>query len=376
MLRCLTCNTHLVRARHQNSFFWQCAKCEGKLFTYRDLSKIKGSERALSLLTAPLKNIRLGKQTCPSCFKRMQLIFSGGGVTELDTCKKCKLVWFDKGEIGLFTSANQILKVPETISSEKNSITASNEQTLESGFSSPDPELQHFALMLFTLPEEHITPVKSEALITRWIIVLMFSVTLSKMFLKDGYFAAVAFFPTQPFQDYGFRWFVSVLAHADSFHFFGNAYFLWLFGDNVEDYLGTAKFIELFLFSSFLGHIAVILLDPHPVPILGASGAISGLGVFYMLSFPHGKLSYYFPFIKSPMQILRSTDEFFSLNRWMVVFRFTLPIWFATALFIILELYGSYTQMHYAGGRVSHLSHMGGALGGGLYWLMFGSTRK
>ena len=89
--------------------------------------------------------------------------------------------------------------------------------------------------------------------------------------------------------------FTSMFIHADIFHIFGNMLFLHIFGDNVEDMLGRARYL-LFYFTCGLAAVALhviscILLGGFlDTPVVGASGAISGLLGAYLVFFPRARI--------------------------------------------------------------------------------------
>jgi len=83
----------------------------------------------------------------------------------------------------------------------------------------------------------------------------------------------------------------SIFLHADIFHLAGNMLYLWIFGDNVEDVLGRAKYVAFYLgmgIAAALGHYAA---SPDSAkPLVGASGAISGVLGAYVLLFPRNRI--------------------------------------------------------------------------------------
>jgi len=91
-----------------------------------------------------------------------------------------------------------------------------------------------------------------------------------------------------------FTIFTSMFIHADIFHIFGNMLFLHIFGDNVEDLLGRARYIIFYflcgLAATFLHVISCIFFGWLDVPVVGASGAISGLVGAYLVFFPKAKI--------------------------------------------------------------------------------------
>jgi membrane associated rhomboid family serine protease len=83
--------------------------------------------------------------------------------------------------------------------------------------------------------------------------------------------------------------------HADVGHFFGNMIFLWVFGDNLEEALGRVRFIIFYLVSGIVGAFAFVATDPHShTPLIGASGAIAGVVVGYVMLRPCAKITVLF----------------------------------------------------------------------------------
>lgn len=141
----------------------------------------------------------------------------------------------------------------------------------------------------------------------------------------------------------------SFFLHGGLLHLLGNLWFLMLVGDNVEDILGRGRFLLLLAASSLLGDVWHWAMDPGSmVPVVGASGGISGLMAYYALRLPKVRLA--------------------------LCFRvFFYPVWFrlrvATAmiLWVILQLFISAQQLG-GTGSVSGLAHLGGAMAGVLFW--------
>jgi len=83
----------------------------------------------------------------------------------------------------------------------------------------------------------------------------------------------------------------SMFLHGSLFHLLGNMLYLWIFGNNVEDYLGSVRFV-LFYFLSGLGAslFHIIFNFNSTIPVIGASGAIAGILGAYLILFPHAKV--------------------------------------------------------------------------------------
>jgi membrane associated rhomboid family serine protease len=85
--------------------------------------------------------------------------------------------------------------------------------------------------------------------------------------------------------------FTSMFLHGGLFHIAGNMLYLWIFGDNVEDTLGHGRFLVFYLASGVAAALTQTLVGPgSAVPMVGASGAVSGVLGAYLLLFPHANV--------------------------------------------------------------------------------------
>ncbi len=76
--------------------------------------------------------------------------------------------------------------------------------------------------------------------------------------------------------------------HGDPLHLAGNMLFLWVFGDNVEDAMGHAKFLGFFILCGLAGAVAhAVMLPNSTIPLIGASGAVAGVITAYLILHPH-----------------------------------------------------------------------------------------
>jgi len=81
--------------------------------------------------------------------------------------------------------------------------------------------------------------------------------------------------------------FTAMFMHGGVFHLGGNMLYLWIFGNNIEDKLGHLRFIIFYIFCGITAAYSHALIDPHSLtPMIGASGAISGILGAYLLLFP------------------------------------------------------------------------------------------
>jgi membrane associated rhomboid family serine protease len=80
--------------------------------------------------------------------------------------------------------------------------------------------------------------------------------------------------------------------HADAVHLLGNMIFLWVFGDNVEEAVGRLRFLVFYVSCGIIGALAFFATDVHSqTPLIGASGAISGIVIAYLMLRPCAKIT-------------------------------------------------------------------------------------
>lgn len=88
----------------------------------------------------------------------------------------------------------------------------------------------------------------------------------------------------------------SMFLHGSFLHIAGNMWFLLIFGNNVEDYLGKIGYAIFYLFAGFVAAAAHVLYQPHStVPVIGASGAIAGVMGMYLVLWPRARVLSFVP---------------------------------------------------------------------------------
>lgn len=108
----------------------------------------------------------------------------------------------------------------------------------------------------------------------------------------------------------------SMFMHGGYAHLFGNLLYLWIFGDNVEDRLGSVRFLLFYLLCGGVATLAQVVLNPSGVvPNLGASGAISGVLGAYIVFFPRNRVHALF------FYVVVSVPAFVAIGLW-IVFQF------------------------------------------------------
>ena len=149
-----------------------------------------------------------------------------------------------------------------------------------------------------------------------------------------------------------FQW-VDILTgmflHGGWMHLIGNMWFLWIYGDNVEDILGHFKYLFFYLLCGVAATLLQFLFTyDSRIPTIGASGAIAGVMGAYLLKFPHSKVLTLVPII-----IFFTTME--------------IPAWLILIYWFVLQFFsgvGSVGQSHLNQGGVAWFAHIGGFLAG------------
>jgi membrane associated rhomboid family serine protease len=107
----------------------------------------------------------------------------------------------------------------------------------------------------------------------------------------------------------------SMFSHAGFAHLIGNMYFLWIFGDNLEDILGSIKYAVLYLFFGIAAGVVYSFLTRQPeIPMLGASGAVAGVMGGYLFLYPKAKLSFFTHFLFKGFKV--NLPAWFYLGVW------------------------------------------------------------
>jgi membrane associated rhomboid family serine protease len=142
----------------------------------------------------------------------------------------------------------------------------------------------------------------------------------------------------------------SMFLHGGWMHLLGNALYLWIFGNNVEDSLGRFRFLVFYLVCGLAAAAAQAALDPSsPVPMVGASGAISGVMGGYLVLYPRVRVNVLF-FILFFIRIV-------PIPAWAV-----LIFWFGTQLLAGLPQLSALDPVH--SGGVAVWAHIGGFVAG------------
>jgi membrane associated rhomboid family serine protease len=146
--------------------------------------------------------------------------------------------------------------------------------------------------------------------------------------------------------------FTSMFMHGGWMHLIGNMLYLWIFGDNVEDSMGHGRYLVFYFLCGIAAVFAQALPEPNSeIPMVGASGAISGVLGAYVLLHPHAKVLVAIPFG-------------FILHTMRLPAGLVLALWFGLQLL-------SNTMASGEGGGVAFRAHIGGFVAGMLLVAIF-----
>jgi len=147
--------------------------------------------------------------------------------------------------------------------------------------------------------------------------------------------------------------FSSMFMHGGWMHLIGNMWFLWVFGNNIEDSMGHVRFVLFYALCGVVASVAHIVSDPaSAVPTVGASGAISGVMGAYLVLYPR----------------VRVHTLFFLIVFVRVI---PLPAWVLLVQWFALQLLSGVGSLSAEGGGVAFWAHIGGFVAGVALIMLF-----
>jgi len=140
----------------------------------------------------------------------------------------------------------------------------------------------------------------------------------------------------------------SMFMHGSWAHILGNMLFLWVFGDNIEDAMGSLRFAFFYLLTGLCAAAAQVISNPDSVlPMVGASGAIGGVMGAYIVLYPRARV-----------RLL------------VFLFVFRVPAIAMLGYWIIVQIFGGLSSMSATGGGVAFWAHIGGFVSGAILVLL------
>ena len=354
---CPICHVNLSREQNQLGVFWACASCGGRSGTVSMLRRGLTRDTVNALWQKARSEDAPKKRECPACFARMAEVTlpSTLSAQTIDVCTRCQTVWFDMHEFERMPALPPPPKtfmqsLPPEARERFAMLELKAAQERRNAEAQMPDETWKYIPALFGLPFEHTSRVKSRKPLVTWCLTAAITAVSLVAFLDASeVFRHFALVPATLLNSFGLTLITSVFLHGGFLHLFSNMYFLMVFGDDVEDRLGKARYALMFLTTALAGGIVHTLSNfSDTTPCVGASGAISGIITYYALAFPHARLGW--------------------MVRWHTIIR-----WFnlsARTMFIVwfmLQVFGAWQQIK-GFSDVSALAHLGGIATGALFW--------
>lgn len=275
----------------------------------------------------------------------------------VEICRKCHFFWFDLGELDALP-AHPAPRAAQPMPPDAREVMAiaeakriAEQYSPAHGSAAPEEKWKYLPAML-GMPVEYENSVLTRLPLVTWLVAAAaIIITIPAFFQMEIAVKDFGLIPAQAMRKGGLTFLTSFFLHGDIFHLIGNMYFLIVFGDNVEEFLGTGRYLAMIFIAAGLGDVLHIALDPRQnIPLIGASGGISGIVLYYALKYPRAQLG-----------ILLRVFFYF---RWI-----RMPAYVYAGIWIVLQLLGAYQQV--AGiTSVSALAHLGGAAVGLAFWLV------
>jgi membrane associated rhomboid family serine protease len=207
------------------------------------------------------------------------------------------------------------------------------------------------------LPLRDINPTRSTPVVNYLLIVANIAAFLWVKSLPPYYEPGYALVPTRIFADplgEMFTVFTSMFMHANLMHIGGNLWFLWIFGDNVEDAMGSGRYLVFYLLGGVVAAgVQMVTTIGSPIPMVGASGAIAAVTGAYMVLYP-----------RAPILVFNTIPLL-----WLFWgFTLVVPAWFVAGEFFLVNVLTGVQSLGVsdarATGGVAVFAHIGGFVAG------------
>ena len=360
-LLCPACRIPLTEIRTGNGIIWRCEKCDGRAVGLQLLRRTFTPESINQLWLHAIHKEGSSARPCPSCGNVMiEVALDSSSGIRVEVCRICEFVWFDAGETQALQARPLPKATPQVVLPQeaREAIALAKVQQLaaqarSSDFdSAPPDEWWKSIAAFFGMPVEFDAPAQERRPVVTWFLAaLIITASVHAFFHLQEAVQLFGLIPAQALRLHGLTFVTSFFLHAGVIHLVGNMYFLLVFGDDVENFLGPLRYIALIAIAAFVGDLVHIASAPNStIPCIGASGGIAGVITFYALAFPQTKIGFLW--------------RYFYYFRWI-----RLPAWFVFVLWIFFQIIGAYEQK-IGFSSVSSFAHLGGAAVGLAAWVI------
>jgi membrane associated rhomboid family serine protease len=367
---CPKCYTDLNQVTHRDVTVDLCPGCMGLWLDPGELAQIRGAREdipsASNAVASAIHQEEISTYICPRCEGAFETFeYTPGSGLYIDRCQDCQGIWLDAGELKKIKSLTSMpsglsirshtrdqARLNQLVQAESKRLKVDQQYQQSRGSSSAGV---YFFQLLTGLPVEVHAPRERFPRITLGLIIsccLVFLYQLSEGSGTEGFYTTYGLVPAYIKEGHGFGGlFSSLFIHGGLLHLLGNMYFLWLFGDNVEDRFSRFGYLVFYLFcgvAAALIHVASTSGSHDYIPTVGASGAISGIMGAYLVLYPRNKM----------YQVI-----------WFIQFRISAALYLL--FWIGLQIFFSSLDPGSETGGVAWFAHIGGfAVGAIGIWLL------
>jgi membrane associated rhomboid family serine protease/Zn-finger nucleic acid-binding protein len=270
-----------------------CNRCKGNFFDPGEIGATFGgfTDPEKWVETHVATSLGRSKLGCPAGHEHLQAFrvsFEKKEV-EVDVCPDCKGLWLDATE----GKQLQEILVAEQDAKQAAEVSAGGAKT--------------YLFQLFTgFPIEVYNPVRRRPVLLLTLMTFLVFIFVGQMAVGREIVIAFCLIP-QAFWAGEQLWglLTHTFLHGGLFHLLGNIYFLYIFGDNIEDTLGKNGLVLVLVVSALVGGALHAATHPQsPIPVLGASSAVSGVIGAYLVLFPRVKVWVVFFFVRFKLGVL------------------------------------------------------------------------
>lgn len=364
MFTCPRCNQALTRCQTHGGVYWRCPGCDGRTSTVDMLRQSADRELISKLWEEAQSEYAPSSLPCPACRASMKAVWlpPTAGNCQLDICLRCHVVWFDKAEYErLPTVAGGLPMYDKNLPMEARlALARLHVESLDPHPDVPldtEPPSEDWKAIpaFFGMPVKHES---SSGLLrakgTLCLAIPAVALGLMGIYITPRMLQDFGFIPAQASRDGYLTVLTSLLLYGSLPHLATSIYFLLTFGDDLEELLGTSRFLLLVVGSGVCGNAVHAWIHPHStVPLLGMGPAVSGILAAYGLRFPHARIGFIF---RLPLVIYR----------WV-----NLPAWGYILFWIVTQAIGAAISVEGLQ-QVSWSAHLGGVIAGAALGALLG----
>ncbi len=315
-LICPKCLADMTEIDQQGVKVDVCQGCHGIWLDAGELAQLTGVDEDIprhpDTIEAGDRYLEVSTYICPRCQGSFETFeYRPGTELYIDRCTSCHGIFLEHGELAKIKQLQQKprLIALETESAEQQKLRETIESELQGrateGKRRYGPGTYLFQL-LTALPVEVDNPRKKFPAATLGLVLANVAAFVLYAFARENlYLYDYAFIPSRLSNPvYMPDLLTAMFIHAGLLHLLFNMYFLWIFGDNVEERMGARRYLLFYLLGGVAAFLIHAVFTSRPdMPVVGASGAISAIMGAYLVLFPNKKLYQVLFFIRFKMSV-------------------------------------------------------------------------